>query len=87
MDSIARTKQAAGKGRISEQMPEQRVAAAKARPDFAALTARLKSCPDTKQRFSAACKVRGLPDTKWIDLISGFTEHGADRAPFPAFSF
>jgi len=87
MDSIPRTESAAEKGGISEQVPEQHVAGAKARPDFAALTARLKSCPDTKQRFSAACKVCGLVDTKWINLISAFTERRADRAHFPAFSF
>jgi Cu+-exporting ATPase len=39
---------------ISGKMPGKHTAGAKARVDFAAFSARLKSCPDTNQSFSAA---------------------------------
>jgi hypothetical protein len=49
--------------RVKVQAAEKYPAGAKARIDFKRLTARLKSCPDTKQppetpftSFSAACK-------------------------------
>jgi hypothetical protein len=35
-------------------------AGAKARPDLEAIAARLKSCPDTKQRFSQQAKAHTL---------------------------
>ncbi len=59
---------AAEKGLNLTELSEKRTSGAKARVDFAELTARLKSCPDTKLSFSAADKahvelagsVRGL---------------------------
>jgi hypothetical protein len=55
--------QVAEKGRISREVSEKHPAGAEARVDFAALTARLKSCPVTKheffdyrQSFFAACE-------------------------------
>jgi hypothetical protein len=54
--------QAAEKGLLASKLPEEQTAGAEAQIDFAAVTARLKSCPDTKPAeilagtsFSAAC--------------------------------
>jgi glycosyltransferase involved in cell wall biosynthesis len=49
--------QAAEKGLISGEKPEKRPSGAKAHVDFQAFAARLKSCPVTKPRISAACVV------------------------------
>jgi hypothetical protein len=46
MDYPTVAKQAAEKGLHLTEMPEKRTAGAEARIDFAAFTARLKSCPD-----------------------------------------
>ncbi len=58
-------KEVAEKGLILCEAGRGRPSGAKARVDFEAFTARLKSCPVTrrkhfwsKQRFSAACKTR-----------------------------
>jgi len=48
-----------GKGWFSGEMPERHPSGAKAHADFAAFTARLKSCPFKAKRFSAACKAQG----------------------------
>jgi predicted amidohydrolase len=60
---VSQAKQAAGKGLDLIRTPEKHPSGPKGRIDFAALTARLKSCPDTKRlfkthsmSFSAACK-------------------------------
>jgi hypothetical protein len=60
-------KQAAEKGLLAGELPKKHAAGAKAHVDFAALAARLKSCPVTKHSqtllgvsFSAACKARLL---------------------------
>jgi primosomal protein N' (replication factor Y) len=49
-----------GNSQVSKSRPgapgEEPPSGAEARVDFAAFTARLKSCPDTDQRFPAACK-------------------------------
>ena len=46
------------------EMPEENTAGAKARVDFAAFAARLKSCPDayggSDRSLSAACKAQAL---------------------------
>jgi hypothetical protein len=53
------TLQAAEKGQFLSKKPEKHTAGAKAHVDSTALTARLKSCPDTcggsDKSFSAAC--------------------------------
>jgi 23S rRNA (uracil1939-C5)-methyltransferase len=49
-------KEAAEKGGMGSEFPEKHPSGAKALIDFAAFTARLKSCPVTKPGFSAACK-------------------------------
>ena len=68
-----RPEQAAEKGLNFVRTPEIHPAGAKARVDFAALTSRLKSCPDTKRpfgtpftSFSAACK--GPCSLRIVDL-------------------
>jgi hypothetical protein len=60
-------KQAAEKGLMAGELPKKYAAGAKAHIDFAALAARLKSCPVTKHSqillgvsFSAACKAQLL---------------------------
>jgi hypothetical protein len=67
-------KQAAEKGLDLIRTPEKHPSGPKGPADFAALTARLKSCPDTKRLFEthstsffAACKAltyQSCPDTK-----------------------
>jgi septum formation protein len=51
------TSQAAEKWGTGGEFPEEPPSGAKAHVDSTLLTARLKSCPDTKQGFSAACSV------------------------------
>jgi hypothetical protein len=55
-------KQAAEKLGVSGEIGEKHPSGAKAHAHFAALTARLKSCPDaygsSDKSFSAACKAR-----------------------------
>jgi N6-L-threonylcarbamoyladenine synthase len=48
--------EAGEKGGVGSELTEKHTSGAKAPADFAAFLARLKSCPDTNQRFSAAYK-------------------------------
>jgi hypothetical protein len=54
--AAVRAEQAAEKGLNFVRTPEKHSSGPKGPVAFAALTARLKSCPDTKHRFSAACE-------------------------------
>jgi segregation and condensation protein A len=57
----AEAEQAEAPSGISDEIGGQLSSGAKAHVDRAVLTARLKSCPDTSQRFSAACEATPLP--------------------------
>ena len=56
---------------------ERHTAGAKARVDSTPLTARLKSCPDTKPSFSAACKTPGLARMAVVCVLLALAPFGA----------
>ena len=56
LQAARRLEEGAEKGQIAGGVLEKHAAGAKAHFDSAALTARLKSCPDTKPGLSAVCK-------------------------------